>query len=108
MNKRVIAQVLRDCVFSPTETLPMSVIAECGDPYYYQQRAIEMIRSVESQSRTRSCVPALKQAIALLTLAVAEIELTHDRIDKSFPVCQGIDEVPSRRPVTNTDGTEGL
>ena len=45
VNKKLIAQILRDSVFSPTETGPLKMIAEVGDPRYYKQRAIEMIRA---------------------------------------------------------------
>jgi hypothetical protein len=70
-----IKGVLRHCGFDPNKPGPMKVIADVGDPMYYQQRAIELIRLEEHRSRNPAAVKSLKQAIGLLALAVVELEL---------------------------------
>ena len=53
----------------------MKVIADVGDPAYYQQRAVEIIRNEESRARNPVAVASLKQAVGLLALAIVELEL---------------------------------
>jgi hypothetical protein len=53
----------------------MAIIADVGDPMYYQQRVVELVRAEGHRSRNKAAIPALKQAIGLLALAVVELEL---------------------------------
>lgn len=76
VNKKLIAQILRDSVFSPTEPGPLKVIAEVGDPRYYKQRAIEMIHTSVD---TPFAGDEIQMAISLLALAMAESQLRNNR-----------------------------
>jgi hypothetical protein len=70
-----IKDVLRHCAFDPNKPGPMTVIADVGDPRYYQQRAMELIQLQAHRAQNKAAIPSLKQAIGLLALAVVELEL---------------------------------
>lgn len=52
----------------------MKVVADCGNLYYYKQRAIEMITTTFTNSSDPEVKTSLRQAIGLLALALAEME----------------------------------
>lgn len=83
-----IKRILQSCAFKPTDPGPMKIIAEVGNPRYYRQRACEILKSIdelEDPTRVHSC-DEMKKAISLLALAVAEIELNEEPVERNVPV----------------------
>ena len=105
VNKKLIAQILRDSVFSPTETGPLKMIAEVGDPRYYIQRTIELLRSALQCPFNDN---EIQMAISLLALAKAETQLrtNQEALKYAKPYPDG--KKPEFVPYPVTCGGQGL
>ena len=78
LNKKLIRKILSDCAFSPVEPGPMKIIADVGDPVYYQTRVRELLESIRGGARLHSNIPTLQMCIQLLTLSIGELQ--HEQV----------------------------
>lgn len=72
-TKTQISKILNDCKFNPKLDGPLKVISDVGNTDYYMNRAVEFITEAKSLKRCGKS-PSLRNAIALLALAVANEE----------------------------------
>jgi hypothetical protein len=75
MNFRAIQRLLSSCAFNPNEPGPMKVIVDVGDPNYYLNRAVEMIR----ESQNANLIPSVKWALRQRAISLLAINILREQ-----------------------------